>query len=70
MKPELKDRLLFPMCLKKFQKLKRISSITACWTKLLLAIPITKDFAVNLIVNEQLGKDDITDVLDHLFYCT
>jgi predicted AlkP superfamily pyrophosphatase or phosphodiesterase len=60
-------QVTFPYLLEELSKIKRNKLDYSLLDKTPFGNTYTKDFATTLIVNEQLGKDDITDVLTICF---
>jgi predicted AlkP superfamily pyrophosphatase or phosphodiesterase len=63
----LKGQVTFPYLLEELSEIKRNKLDYSLLNKTPFGNTYTRDFAVNLIVNEQLGADDITDVLTICF---
>jgi predicted AlkP superfamily pyrophosphatase or phosphodiesterase len=63
----IKGQVTFPYVLEDLSEIKRNKLDYSLLNKTPFGNTYTRDFAVNLIVNEQLGADDITDVLTICF---
>jgi predicted AlkP superfamily pyrophosphatase or phosphodiesterase len=63
----LKGQVTFPYLLEELSEIKRNKLDFSLLNKTPFGNTYTRDFAVNLIINEQLGADDITDVLTVCF---
>lgn len=59
----LKGQITFPYLLAEISEVKRNKMDYSFLNKTPFGNTYTKDFAVNMIVNEQLGKDSFTDIL-------
>jgi predicted AlkP superfamily pyrophosphatase or phosphodiesterase len=63
----LKGQVIFPYLLEEISEIKKKKLDFGFLNKTPFGNTYTRDFAVNLIVNEQLGADDVTDVLTVCF---